>query len=162
MTPQIAACLSADIPNLQEKELLSSLNNFKSGSFSSYQQDSNDKKRTKKFRLKRLFVNTIDYLSGKNKINTGALKLRFKLRKNAERKPKIVFFFPYGGVFCSKCSEEHAQKQNNRYLYLFLTIFLTKKIISKNDHIFCFIAIIIKKHIFTLRIKSESTLQQYN
>lgn len=93
MTPQIAACLSADIPNLQEKELLSSLNNFKSGSFSSYQQDSNDKKRTKKFRLKRLFVNTIDYLSGKNKINTGALKLRFKLRKNAERKPKIVFFF---------------------------------------------------------------------
>lgn len=70
-------------------------------------------------------------------------------------------FFPYGGVFCSKCSEEHAQKQNNIYLYLFLTISLTKKIISKNDHIFCFIAIIIKKHIFTLRIKSESTLQQY-
>lgn len=136
MTPQIAACLSADIPNLQEKELLSSLNNFKSGSFSSYQQDSNDKKRTKKFRLKRLFVNTIDYLSGKNKINTGALKLRFKLRKNAERKPKIVFFSLMEAFFAQNVVKNMHKNKTNIYLYLFLTIFLTKKIISKNDHIF--------------------------
>lgn len=119
MTPQIAACLSADIPNLQEKELLSSLNNFKSGSFSSYQQDSNDKKRTKKFRLKRLFVNTIDYLSGKNKINTGALKLRFKLRKNAERKPKIVFFFLMEAFFAQNVVKNmHKNKTTDTCIYL--------------------------------------------
>lgn len=118
MTPQIAACLSADIPNLQEKELLSSLNNFKSGSFSSYQQDSNDKKRTKKFRLKRLFVNTIDYLSGKNKINTGALKLRFKLRKNAERKPKIVFFSPMEAFFAQNVVKNmHKNKTTYTCIY---------------------------------------------
>lgn len=57
--------------------------------------------------MKRFFVNIIVYLFGKNKINIGVLKLRFKLRKNVERKLKIVFFFFYGGVFCLKCSEEY-------------------------------------------------------